>query len=177
MCSDWHGVLAGCEYKNRLYALCRMSDASRGKSVSCVGVGYFIVKAICVHDYRFASLRDACPGLYEFMVADLVYMVFLALVILSFSCWLEWHGESLLAKLVMVFVFVVVLGMYAGKVYVIQLSWFSETCKEASSNHISGQTDMGGHRVLEILGWVDISWQSMVLLCGFCACVPAILSQ
>ena len=157
--------------------MCTMSDASRGKSVSCVGVGYFIVKAICVHDYRFASLRDACPGLYEFMVADLVYMVFLALVILSFSCWLEWHGESLLAKLVMVFVFVVVLGMYIGKVYVIQLSWFSETCKEASSNHISGQTDMGGHRVLEILGWVDISWQSLVLLCGLCACVPAILSQ
>ena len=177
MCSDWHGALAGCEYKKRLYAFCGMSSASGEKSIGCLGVGYFIVKAICLHDYSIASLRDACPGLYEFMVADMVYMVLIALVVLSFSCCLEWNGESCQAKLVMVFVFVVVLGMYIGKVYVIQLSWFSETCKEASSNHISGQTDMGGHRVLEILGWVDISWQSIVLLCGICACVPAILSR
>ena len=177
MCSDWHGALAGCEYKNRLYAFCAMSSTSSRKSVGCVGVGYFIVKAICLHDYSIASLKDACPGLYEFMVADMVYMMFLALVILSFSCCLEWNGESCLAKLVMVFVCVVVVGMYIGKVYVIQLSWFNETCKEASSTHFAGQTDMGGHRVLEILGWFDISFQSLVLLCGMCAFIPVILSQ
>ena len=149
---------------------------------SLVALGYFIVKAICFHDYNRGSVRDACPGLFEFMVVDFVSIYIIMIVVATVACCLqaqkkEWIWNSWQSKVTLAFVGAVVVGMYIGKVYVIQLSWFNETCKEASSTHFAGQTDMGGHRVLEILGWVDISWQSIVLLCGFCACVPAILSR
>ena len=147
---------------------------------SLVALGYFIVKAICFHDYNRGSVRDACPGLFEFMVVDFVSIYIIMIVVATVACCLqtqkkEWIWNSWQSKVTLAFVGAVVVGMYIGKVYVIQSSWFNETCKEASTTHYDGQTDMGGHRVLEILGWIEIGVESLGLLVGICSCAPVIL--
>jgi hypothetical protein len=133
---------------------------------------HFAVKVMCFYDHGVLqqNVGAACPGLLEFMVADSVF-IYVAVCIAGCAMGCLKAGESFglcLPKTLIVLLCLSIAGMFAGKVAVVQSSWNSETCKNASLTKFSNQSPISGNRVLEIMGWVEIGIQASGILGSIC---------
>ena len=123
---------------------------SRRMALIC-GLPWLVVNIVCLCDYSRPSIRAACPLLVEFMEADLALT--LGVNVMESA---PWRSTRLLPP--------VLASMFVARVYIVQASWYSDTCSNATSTYMPGQSPLGGHRVLEILGWIHIAGTSCVLL-------------
>ena len=131
---------------------------------NCITLVLWIMGVVALSDYDRQEIADACPGLFAFMLADAVYLPPLMITVAIAACVLATSGFELNAvtPYIGASLWLGGLVMYALKIHFINTSWHSDACANATSGRVDPK-QYGGGRPLEIIGWVQISFSSLLL--------------